>query len=187
MSLKPLHPQRFDSDSAVAAYWFARCDGFRVMSGGRNAGVVEDAVFDWDPLDPVALRVRRSHGRTRLVLLTEVEAVEPLSRALYLRKGPARRRAAAEKLGRGTTRTLASTARMAARRAPVVRQALLVAARVVLALLVFLATIVLSALDFAARRLSALVRATVAHQQQRRALRARAVPPEPEPTSLEVT
>jgi hypothetical protein len=172
MSLEPLHPRRFGSESAVAAHWVSRCDGFRVVVGHKDAGTVERAVFDTDPLDPVALRVRRPHGQTRLIPLTELESVEPLSRVLYFRKRPGRGAAAGRRVSVGATQLRRRTstgargaalvvARSTARHWPSLRRGLIAAAKVALALLVFGVRFVLALLLFAARTLVALIRAAV--------------------------
>lgn len=88
IALEPLSPRTFDKDSPVTAYWLTRCEGFRV-SGVRGEAVVEGAVYDEDPLEPVALRVRRGqHGqsKTRLVPVDAVEAICPVRRTLYVRR-----------------------------------------------------------------------------------------------------
>ena len=100
MSLEPLHPRRFGSESAVAAHWVTRCDGFRVVVGRKQAGIVERTVFDDDPLSPVAFRIRRPQG-TRLIPITELEAVEPLSRILYFHQRPGRGASAGRRLSAG--------------------------------------------------------------------------------------
>src|SRR5262249_36097232 len=67
------------------AYWLTRCDGFDVV-GGRRPATVEHAVFDDDPLAPVALRVRRPRGGTTLIPIEMVEGVRPTQRILYVRR-----------------------------------------------------------------------------------------------------
>jgi hypothetical protein len=88
IALEPLSPRTFDKDSPVTAYWLTRCEGFRV-SGVRGEAVVEGVVYDEDPLEPVALRVRRgqhNRARTRLLPVDAVEAVCPVQRILYVRR-----------------------------------------------------------------------------------------------------
>jgi hypothetical protein len=87
ITLEPLRPRTFDKTSPVTAYWLPRCDGFEVV-GGRRQAVVEHAVFDDDPLHPVALRVRVGNKRRRLLPIDAVEAVCPLRRLLYVRRPP---------------------------------------------------------------------------------------------------
>jgi hypothetical protein len=87
ITLEPLRPRTFDKTSPVTAYWLPRCDGFEVV-GGRRSAVVEHAVFDDDPLHPVALRVRIGNKRRRLIPIDAVEAVCPLRRLLYVRRRP---------------------------------------------------------------------------------------------------
>jgi len=85
ITLEPLSPRTFDSDSPVTAYWLTRCDGFAV-AGVRGPAVVEGTVFDEDPLQPVALRVRRGQHGSRLIPIDAVEAVCPMRRVLYVRR-----------------------------------------------------------------------------------------------------
>lgn len=194
MPLEPLQPRRFDSGSPVAAYWLTRCEGFRVVVRHRDAGTVEQTVFDDDPLRPFAVRVRRSRGRTALLPLAELEAVQPLARVLHFRSPATARRPsrlrrgpAAAHLRRAGSRTLATTvalsrwtglrlrrlahaaARTAARNWPRLRSLLVTLARVAVALLAVLATLAFVVCERLARKLAELVRAAAARRQPSRA------------------
>jgi hypothetical protein len=172
----------------VAAHWVSRCDGFRVVVGHKDAGTVERAVFNADPLDPVALRIRRPHGQTRLIPLTELESVEPLSRIVYFRKRPGRGAVTGRRVSAGATqlrrstitgmrraaisssrwtvsmlhRSAGETARNTAQHWPAVRRALLAGGRVALGLLVLGLRFLIALLVFATRTLVELVLAVVA-------------------------
>ncbi|HZO98265.1 MAG TPA: hypothetical protein VFB42_12925 [Gaiellaceae bacterium] len=82
---EPLRPPTFGRTSPVTAHWLTRCDGFRVV-GVRGRASVERPLFDDDPLRPVALRVRRSVGRSVLVPTDDVEAMCPRDRVIYVRR-----------------------------------------------------------------------------------------------------
>jgi len=88
ITLEPLSPRTFDKDSPVTAHWLTRCEGFQVV-GVRGHAVVEGAVYDEDPLHPVALRVRRGqHGQngSKLMAIEAVEAICPVRKILYVRR-----------------------------------------------------------------------------------------------------
>jgi hypothetical protein len=89
ITLEPLRPRTFDKDSPVTAYWLTRCDGFQVV-GGRRPTTVEGTVVDDDPLQPVALRVRRGPRSGGLIPIELVEGVCPMERILYVRRPPSR-------------------------------------------------------------------------------------------------
>jgi hypothetical protein len=114
ITLEPLRPRTFDKTSPVTAYWLPRCDGFEIV-GGRRSAVVEHAVFDHDPLHPVALRVRIGHKRRRLIPIDAVEAVCPLRRLLYVRRRPSVARRAGNTLvtARAGAGRVARTSRVA--------------------------------------------------------------------------
>jgi hypothetical protein len=114
ITLEPLRPRTFDKTSPVTAYWLPRCDGFEVV-GARRIAVVEHAVFDDDPLHPVALRVRVGNKRRRLIPIDAVEAVCPLRRLLYVRRRPSVARRAGNRLvtARSGAGRVARTSRVA--------------------------------------------------------------------------
>ncbi|HEY3921465.1 MAG TPA: hypothetical protein VGL76_05065 [Gaiellaceae bacterium] len=184
----------------MAAHWVSRCDGFRVVVGRRDAGTVERTVFDEDPLSPVALRVRRPHGRSQLIPLSELEGIEPLTRVLYFHKRPGRGASAGRRLSAGTTqlrrgasrtragamsssqRTASLVVRNSRRHWPSLRSFLIADARVALAVLVFCVRFSLAVLVFVARTLVEFVRGSAVRARQVAAARRR---PEPTPAHHE--
>jgi hypothetical protein len=187
MSLEPLRPRTFDKTSPVTAYWLPRSDGFEVV-GGRRPAVVEHAVFDDDPLHPVALRVRRGHRGRMLIPIDAVEAVCPLARVLYVRRPPsvaARAGVGLVALGAGAGRVARTggcvsaalwragapraqdgaraTFGAARRRWPSVRRGAVVAGEVAFFLGLMLATVVASAVTMAGRLLRLAFRSARRH------------------------
>jgi hypothetical protein len=75
------------ADGEQAAYWLRRCQGFRVDSGGRRLGIVEDVLYGAEHDRPSALLVRTGILKRRLeaISLEDVEAIYPRLQRLSLR------------------------------------------------------------------------------------------------------
>ena len=81
MSIKPQTARRFDRSSAVARYWLANCEGFRVR--GPLKGTVEEVVGTPDMQSARALVVR-TRGRRRNIPVEAVDVVVPAAREIVV-------------------------------------------------------------------------------------------------------
>jgi hypothetical protein len=123
MSIKPQVARRFDRSSAVARYWLARCEGFRVR--GPLKGTVEQVVGSAD-LQTAQELVVRTHGRRRSIPVEAVDVVVPAAREIVVgangvepRASAAREhsRALAQSGSRAVTAAASTTARVTPRAA----------------------------------------------------------------------
>ncbi len=116
MSIKPQTARRFDRSSAVARYWLANCEGFRVR--GPLKGTVEQVVGAPDLQSARALVVR-SRGRRRKIPVEAVDVVVPATREIVVDAGQvAPARASAREQSRAVvTAAAATTARVTPRAA----------------------------------------------------------------------
>lgn len=71
-----------------AAYLLRNCQGFRVESGGKRVGVVDDVLFG-QKSEPATLLVRTGLFRLglRAISVDEVEAIDPRGLRITLRHG----------------------------------------------------------------------------------------------------
>jgi len=81
MPIKPQTARRFNRSSAVARYWLAHCEGFRVR--GPLKGRVEQVVAAADLQTAQALVVR-TRGRRRSIPVEAVDVVVPASREIVV-------------------------------------------------------------------------------------------------------
>lgn len=118
MSIKPQVARRFDRSSAVARYWLAHCEGFRVR--GPLKGTVEEVVGSPD-LQTAQELVVRTRGRRRNIPVEAVGVVVPAAREIVVdadqvesRTSSARvhSRALAQSGSRAVTTAAATTARV---------------------------------------------------------------------------
>jgi hypothetical protein len=80
--------QRFARSSAVGRYWLARCEGFRVQSGSRDVGRIEQVrCASWQG-DAYSL-VIKGYGRRISVSVDRVLEVDPWAETVVL--APSRR------------------------------------------------------------------------------------------------
>jgi hypothetical protein len=119
MPIKPQTARRFDRSSAVARYWLAHCEGFRVR--GPLKGTVEQVVAAPDLKTAQALVVR-TRGRRRNIPVEAVDVVVPASREIVVdaeQFTPAgeRSRALAGSGSRAVSAVAATTARVTPRAA----------------------------------------------------------------------
>lgn len=123
MSIKPQVARRFDRSSAVARYWLAHCEGFRVR--GPLKGTVEQVVGTPD-LQTAQELVVRTHGRRRSIPVEAVDVVVPAAREIVVggngiapATSSAREhsRALAQSGSRAVTAAAATTARVTPRAA----------------------------------------------------------------------
>jgi hypothetical protein len=120
MSIKPQVARRFDRSSAVARYWLAHCEGFRVR--GPLKGTVEQVVGSAD-LQTAQELVVRTRGRRRNIPVEAVDVVVPAAREIVVvadeiepRTSPARERSRA--LARSGSRAVTAAATTTARVTP---------------------------------------------------------------------
>jgi hypothetical protein len=123
MSIKPQVARRFDRSSAVARYWLAHCEGFRVR--GPLKGTVEHVVGSAD-LQTAQELVVRTRGRRRSIPVEAVDVVVPAAREIVVgadevepRTSLARERsrALAQSGSRAVTAAVTTTARVTPRAA----------------------------------------------------------------------
>jgi hypothetical protein len=123
MSIKPQVARRFDRSSAVARYWLAHCEGFRVR--GPLRGTVEQVVGSPD-LQTAQELVVRTRGRRRKIPVEAVDVVVPAAREIVVdadevepTTSPAREhsRALAQSGSRAVTAAATTTARVTPRAA----------------------------------------------------------------------
>jgi hypothetical protein len=81
MPIKPQTARRFDRSSAVARYWLAHCEGFRVR--GPLSGTVEQVVGSTD-LQNAKTLVVRTRGRRRNIPVEAVDVVVPAAREIVV-------------------------------------------------------------------------------------------------------
>jgi hypothetical protein len=81
MPIKPQTARRFDGSSAVARYWLAHCEGFRVR--GSLKGTVEQVVGSPD-LQSVQALVVRTRGRRRKIPVQAIDVVVPAEREIVV-------------------------------------------------------------------------------------------------------
>lgn len=81
MPIKPQTARRFDGSSAVARYWLAHCEGFRVR--GPLKGTVEQVVGSPD-LQSVQALVVRTRGRRRKIPVEAIDVVVPAEREIVV-------------------------------------------------------------------------------------------------------
>jgi len=81
MPIKPQTARRFNRSSAVARYWLAHCEGFRVR--GPLKGRVEQVVAAPDLQTAQALVVR-TRGRRRSIPVEAIDVVVPASREIVV-------------------------------------------------------------------------------------------------------
>jgi hypothetical protein len=69
-----------------ASYWLRNCQGFRVESGGKKIGVVDDVLFGQQS-EPATLLVRTGLFRLglRAISSDEIETIDPRRQRLTLR------------------------------------------------------------------------------------------------------
>jgi uncharacterized protein YrrD len=69
-----------------AAYWLRNCQGFRVESGGKKLGVVDDVLFGRQS-EPATLLVRTGLFRLGLCAIPvgEIESIDPRSLRITLK------------------------------------------------------------------------------------------------------
>jgi hypothetical protein len=69
-----------------AAYWLRNCQGFRVESGGKRVGVVDDVLFGRQS-EPATLLVRTGLFRMglRAISVDEIETIDPRGLRITLR------------------------------------------------------------------------------------------------------
>jgi len=140
MNVRP--DRSFDGDSAVAAYWLSRCEGFSVRAGRRDLGVVQEVTCS-EPIGLARSLVVRG-TRVRHIDPADVVAVIPAKQVLVVRP---RRRAP-------------SGSELMTRAKPVASNGtrhLLEASRVALAMIPSAATWIAATLETAARRLRPIV------------------------------
>jgi hypothetical protein len=72
-----------------AAYWLRNCQGFRVESGGKRVGVVDDVLFGRQS-KPATLLVRTGLFRLglRAISVDEIETIDPRSLRITLKAQP---------------------------------------------------------------------------------------------------
>jgi hypothetical protein len=72
-----------------AGYWLRNCQGFRVESGGRKVGVVDDVLFGKQS-QPATLLVRTGLFRLglRVISVDEIETIDPRNLRIALREEP---------------------------------------------------------------------------------------------------
>lgn len=123
MSIKPQVARRFDRSSAVARYWLAHCEGFRVR--GPLKGTVEEVVGAPD-LQSAKTLVVRTRGRRRDIPVEAVDVVVPAAREIVVDSDQVEPRAAAAREhsrvlvssgSRAVTAAAATTARVTPRAA----------------------------------------------------------------------
>jgi uncharacterized protein YrrD len=70
-----------------AAYWLRNCQGFRVESGGKRLGVVDDVLFGQQS-EPATLLVRTGLFRMGLhaIPVDEIESIDPRGLRITLRE-----------------------------------------------------------------------------------------------------
>jgi hypothetical protein len=166
MAIRPETARKFDGSSAVARYWLAQCEGFRVK--GPTRGTVERVLGSVDPQHAEALVVRTVWGR-REVPVGAVDVVVPANRLIVVAKP---RKEAAPAPARRRTRAIADSAPRVARfiRNAAVACAVLVAAgmaTVVRAVLVFAVGVARFAMAVSAR-IGAEIQAQRALAERRR-------------------
>jgi hypothetical protein len=71
-------------------YWLRNCQGFRVESGGKRIGVVDDVLFGRHS-EPATLLVRTGLFRLglRAISVAEIERIDPRGLRITLRSNPA--------------------------------------------------------------------------------------------------
>lgn len=71
-----------------AAYLLRNCQGFRVESGGKRVGVVDDVLFG-QKSEPATLLVRTGLFRLglRAISVDEIETIDPRGLRITLRHG----------------------------------------------------------------------------------------------------
>jgi hypothetical protein len=69
-----------------ASFWLRNCQGFRVESGGKKIGVVDDVLFGQQS-EPATILVRTGLFRLglRAISSDEIETVDPRRQRLTLR------------------------------------------------------------------------------------------------------
>jgi hypothetical protein len=72
-----------------AAYWLRNCQGFRVESGGKRVGVVDDVLFGRQS-EPATLLVRTGLFRMglRAISVDEIETIDPRTLRITLHSAP---------------------------------------------------------------------------------------------------
>jgi hypothetical protein len=72
-----------------AAYWLRNCQGFRVESGGKRVGVVDDVLFGQQS-EPATLLVRTGLFRLglRAISVDEIETIDPRTLRITLHSAP---------------------------------------------------------------------------------------------------
>jgi len=93
--------QVFERESPVCAYWLTRCEGFKVVAGNRELGVVESVACEWPLGRAEGLVLRSGHRQTRLDA-GRVLAVVPAQQLLLAvrERSPSRLRPAASGVAR---------------------------------------------------------------------------------------